>query len=53
MQAQGIVDEEEIIRKKKERDIFLKDKFNLESFEQKYERELKQRNERQKRRELN
>lgn len=45
MDALGIVDEEEIIRKKRERDLFLKDKFSLESFEMKYERELRQRNE--------
>ena len=48
MEALGIVDEEEIIRMKREKDLFLKDKFNLESFEVKYERELKQRNEKKK-----
>lgn len=45
----GIIDEEEIIRMKKEKDLFLKDKFDLETFELKYERELKQRNEKRKR----
>ena len=41
MEAMGIVDEEEIIRKKRERDLFLKDKFSLEGFEVKYEREMR------------
>ena len=41
----GIPDDEEIIRKKRERDIFLRDKFNLESFEIKYDKELRQRTE--------
>lgn len=45
----GIVDEEEIIRRKREKDIFLKDKFNLESFEKKYEREIRLREEKKRR----
>lgn len=43
MVQMGIPDEEEIIRKKRERDIFLRDKFNLETFEIKYDKELRQR----------
>jgi hypothetical protein len=43
MEALGIQDEEEIIKKKREKDIILKDKFSIETFEQKYERELKRR----------
>ena len=39
----GIQDEEEIIKKKKEKDLQLKDKFNIESFGEKYDRELKKR----------
>ena len=49
MEALGIVDEEEIIRKKREKDLFLKDKFDLETFEQKYEREIRHRNEKMRR----
>lgn len=49
MDQLGIVDEEEIIRRKKEKDLFLKDKFNLESFEQKYEREIRLREEKKRR----
>jgi hypothetical protein len=48
MEAMGIPDEEDIIKKKKEKDNLLKDKFNIESFEQKYDRELKKRAEKKK-----
>ena len=43
MEALGIPDEEEILKKKKEKDMILKDKFSIETFEQKYDRELKRR----------
>jgi hypothetical protein len=43
MEALGILDEEEIIKKKREKDIILKDKFSIETFELKYDRELKRR----------
>ena len=43
MEAMGIPDDEEIIKKRKEKDQILKDKFSIETFEQKYERELKRR----------
>jgi hypothetical protein len=43
MEALGILDEEEILKKKKEKDIILKDRFSIETFEQKYDRELKRR----------
>ncbi|CDW77838.1 UNKNOWN [Stylonychia lemnae] len=47
----GIVDDEEILRMKKEKDLILKGKFNIESFEQRYEREIKQLFDKQKKRE--
>jgi hypothetical protein len=40
-QALGILEEEDIIKMKKEKDAMLKDKFSLESFEMKYERQIK------------
>jgi hypothetical protein len=49
MEAMGIVDEEEIIRRRKEKDLLLRDKFNLETFEQKYEKELRMREEKKRR----
>jgi phosphoglycerate-specific signal transduction histidine kinase len=48
MEALGIPDEEDIIKKKREKDNMLKDKFNIETFEQKYDRELKKRAEKKK-----
>ena len=48
MEALGIPDEEEIIKKKKEKELQLKDKFNIESFGQKYDMELKRRAEKKK-----
>jgi hypothetical protein len=43
MEAMGIPDEEDIIRSKREREERLKNGFNIETFEQKYDRELKRR----------
>ena len=47
----GIIDDEEAIRLKRERDEMLKGKFTIESFEQKYDREIKVLMEKQKKRE--
>lgn len=47
----GIMDEEEIIEVKKQKDSQLKGKFSLSLFEQRYERQIKQLLEKQKRRE--
>jgi hypothetical protein len=33
MEAMGIPDDEEIIKKRREKDILLKDKFSIETFE--------------------
>lgn len=49
MELLGIVDDEEIMRMKREKDLYLKDKFSLETFEFKYEKELRQRNEKKRR----
>lgn len=46
MEAMGIPDEEDIIRSKREKEERLKNNngvFSIETFEQKYERELKRR----------
>jgi hypothetical protein len=43
MEAMGIPDEEDIIRSKREREERLKNGFSIETFEQKYDRELKRR----------
>ena len=48
MEALGILDEEDIIKKKREKDNILKDRFSIETFEQKYDRELKRRAEKKK-----
>lgn len=38
----GIMDDEDIIKMKKDKDEILKSKFNIESFEMRYDREIKQ-----------
>lgn len=47
----GILDDDDIIQKKKEKDMKLKSKFSIESFELKYEREIKQLFDKQRKRE--
>lgn len=47
----GIMDEEDILKMKRDKDEKLKGKFNIETFEQRYEREIKQLFDKQKRRE--
>jgi len=43
MEALGIPDDEEILKQKRMKELMLKEKFNIENFEQKYDRELKRR----------
>lgn len=51
LREQGQLGEEEIVEAKRQKDIRLKGAFNIESFEEKYERDIKQLFEKQRRRE--